>query len=256
MSWPPQRRQWWRQAIAAAQGGAVERGYLVADGVNDYGHALTAAAGAFAAGTAGELALVLKTNNSLAVFPKVYGQIVDTAGSPSGTQESVTAAVGYSYGDTRIDTRTWDRSSGGSTMTSSLLGTAGGVTYAMCRRNGTRELRAIVARAGTTIANNAATPTIDRDAAHVVIAARVNLALTPADHSPLQWVAGVLLLRYPTADEVAAYSATDDARAVWPDAIHAYWVASDAVGTSVPARVGSVPMTLAGGWSAADLVLS
>lgn len=245
-----------RRNRAGAPYVAPERHYLPFDGLNDYGVALDAAVGAFDAGTAGEICVVVKTA-SLAPLDSYtpYAQIV--GGNSLSTIPESSVVTGYTATTAVFTARGWASDGTGSTVANATAAGSGGVVFAAGRRNGDgREVRSMVARrgSGTPVSQGTATPTDRTDAAHVVFGGWVTFAGAVQDVSAITFVAGVLLHRYPTLDEVAAYSASDDARLIWPDAIHAYWAASDVVGTSIPARVGAVPMTLMGGLSASVLV--
>lgn len=254
--------------LRPANAGPPERGYLVADGVNDYGRALNAAVGAVAAGVAGEVCLLVKTRNRTSVFVGVYGQLCDIAGATASTTEAATAALGYSGGaTTSVVVRTWAPDSSGSASVTLGLASGTGLTLAMGKTSAP-QIRGLAADGGVSLANSATAPTVARGADHVIIGARVNTALVPTNFAPLHWVSAVVLTRVPLAEEVRRYGGNPndpdpeiaedarDARRVWPDAIHAYWPAAGVVETTVPALVGAVPVTLFGGWSAADLVLS
>lgn len=237
-------------------GGSPERGYLPADGINDYAIALDAALGASAAGVVGEVSLIVKTANRTAVFVGVYGHLCDVANAIGTNTESVTAALAYSGGATNSCTiRAWDVNGADSKSFNLAMLTGTGATIGM-NRTSAPLLSASAADGGVSLSNGSIAPVATRVADHVVLGARITKALAPANFSALQYISAVVLTRAATTSEVAAYSNTNDARLIWPDDIYAYWVAADAVGTSIPPRVGTVPMTLTGGWSASDLVIT
>lgn len=254
-AWSWMRRQWASNGGGTAAPAPVERGYLQANGINDYGIALNAALGATAAGTEGEICVVVKTASLTPLASLTpYVQIV---GGGAGGIPASSVVTGYTATANNFTARGWSPDGTGDTITTATAAGSGGVVFAAARRNGDgREVRSMVVRrgSGTPVSQGAATPADRTDVVHVAFGCLVTLAGTLQEVSAITFVAGVLLNRYPTLDEVAAYSASDDARLIWPDAIHAYWAASDVVGTSIPARVGAVPMTLMGGWSASDLV--
>ena len=262
MSWPPQRVRWWRQAVASGASGAPERGYLPADGVNDYGVAWDGALGAAAAGTAGQFCLITKLNSADPGLNSRVGGITDTTGSPSNIDFGALAAYLFSSASTqyRLAAQSFSRAGVNDGAFAYTFPTPDApVVVAHSVANG-GSARGFFARAGVTLATSPYTPATSRVPEHVAVATTIRSDLLPATAgaAALQWRSTVILNREPTSGEIAAYSASDarDARLIWPSAIHAYWAAGDAVGTSVPARVGAVPMTLVGGWNSTDLVLS
>lgn len=252
----------WTQGLMALSA-AAERHYLPFDGVGDYAVGLNAATGVLEAGTSGQYCFVVKLRSADYGLGKRAGGLTDTTtGPPSNLDIGALAAYLYSSGATQYRHAAQTFSPGGSNegAFAYTYGTpdAPVVMAHAVANTPSVSARGIFARGGSTLAASSYSPTTARDPQHLAIGTTIHAELSPAGgYGALQWVACVLLRTFASDGDIAAYSAgaCHDAMTVWdPEEVHGYWVASDASGTSVPARVGNVPLTLVGGLTSGDLV--
>jgi hypothetical protein len=237
----------------------VELHYLPFDGVNDYAHAVNAAVGAEAAGTAGEYCLVLKLNSANYTTNRRAGSITDTTGSPSNTDLGALAAFIYQSNTNRQAVQHFTRAGTNEGARAYTFASSAPCVVAHAYRNGSFNSQGFFAAGGVSIdsGNISGTPTVTRVPQNVAVGTTLlSTGGVSTAYGNIQFVSCVVLNRYPTTAEMAAYSAADarDARTIWGAAIHAYWAASDASGASIPARVGSVPLTIVGGLTSSSLV--
>lgn len=252
----------WSTGLMAASA-AVERHYLPFDGVGDYASAIGAATGVLAAGAAGRYCFIVKLKSADYGLGKRAGGLTDpTTGPPSNLDTGALAAYIYSSGSTqyRHAAQTFSPAGANEGAFAYTYGTpdAPVVMAHAVATTPSVSARGIFARGGAVLAASTYAPTTARDPQHLAVGTTIRADLAPAGgYGALQWVACALLNTFPDDSLIAAYSAgtCHDLMAIWkPEAVHGYWVASDASGTTVPARVGSVPLTLVGGLTSDDLV--
>lgn len=259
---------WGPDDVGLAAAVAVpEQHYLPFDGLNDYGLALDAAVGAFDAGVAGEICLVLKVDDSQLVAYQRHAQIWGDGIGDLGCSVLIVYTTDFSTEQNTV-LRSWDVTGAGGVNISVRTPSRGGATIASSRVNGTSG-RLIMQRGG--VAYDVSGVISDtRPASHIILgAAAASSAGAPflaAGFAAIRLTAAALLTRAPTPQEVADYSAdpndpdpgvarkAGDARAVWPDHIHWYVTGTHTTGTTMTDLVGNKDVTLYGGLSDADKV--
>ncbi len=89
---------------------------------------------------------------------------------------------------------------------------------------------------------------------HIAVGLAVNDALTASTAFGSPKLVSLVIANGEVSDaDLIAWFNASTAVGIIPGITH-YWVASDAVADSIPARVGTVPLTLLGGLTATDLV--
>lgn len=229
---------------------AIETAYIPFNGTTAYGHANDAATDV----DDGEgWSLIVKQVGRVSAVAKGLGGVYDANGTfPRNVISWI--YTGQTTGDGRMATLGYRTGGTDNYRIQNADATAGGVqVVAVAHRNAaTRTARMLATKAGATLVDQSETMATGggaRTPLHVSIAQALSgtHVAQAGYYGALQFVSCVLVRGIVTEAEAQEYSVAQNAESVWSaDRIWGYWVAAEAVGTSVPNRGSgtSVAMTL------------
>lgn len=222
---------------------AAERHYLPFNGSTDYG-----IADAVFGSITGDYAFAMKIAG---VFGSPVNGVYVSVGGP-GAADLASHDRFYATSSTAMAEASFNATTSASIISQSVTGLSNVASVVYCRRSDpSSDIR--VAQASAIVHTSNPASTIPNTPDHFTIGARVkNDLVTVSNYGAPQFISAILTDgAIPDADLIAWLDGTDAEDHI--NGINHYWCASDIAGSSIPARVGTVPLTLVG-LVAGDLV--